>query len=91
MGSVALKARRRFVGKCLCVVPTVQMRTPEGVVVNQYPLWKSAAFSVFCPVQTHKGFKDSVTLSLKILNYPHGFGRGGIIQCHHFRFNSTVV
>lgn len=53
MGSVALKARRGVAGMCLCVVPTVWMRTPRGVVVNQHPLWASPFFSELCSVQTN--------------------------------------
>lgn len=51
MGSVALKTRSGGVGMHLWVVPTVQIRAPDGVVVNQHPLSVSPLFSVMCSVQ----------------------------------------
>lgn len=55
--SVALKLSRHLVGMCSCVVPTVQMRSPHGVVVSQHPLWSSAPSSELCAIGTRDMLK----------------------------------
>ena len=80
-------AKTGVVGKCLCVVPTVQTRAPEGVVVNQQPLWTSAktfSFSLLCSVHIQEGQRQYDTgchWKGNLIIFTAGGGGGGVLHC----------